>query len=381
MRPLGIYVHIPFCIRKCEYCDFLSMPANSDVIDRYIEALVGEIRGYADKYRCAKDSYKVRSIYFGGGTPSLLEPDKIGFISDEITRRFGIEDLSGIEFTLEANPGTVTYEGLKSYRKHGINRLSLGLQSADDNELRALGRIHDSAAFFDAYKMVLEAGFDNINVDIMTAIPGQTRESLERTLKAVTGLGCTHISAYSLIIEEGTPFYGKYRTGEGLPDEDEERAMYWFGVSYLKEHGYDRYEISNFAKPGYESRHNTSYWKRDDYIGFGLGASSLINEVRYKNTSNLQDYISSPVSDELFEEKIPLGSSERMGEYMFLGLRMDEGISEKEFENTFLKRPDEVYGEEIAKLTDRGLLAEMDGRIKLTGKGIDYGNYVFAHFL
>ncbi|MCR5357710.1 MAG: radical SAM family heme chaperone HemW [Lachnospiraceae bacterium] len=381
MRPLGIYIHVPFCVRKCGYCDFLSMPSGKEGMDDYIFALIEEIKGYGEKYKCEGSEYEVKSVYIGGGTPSLLLPDAVGRVMDSLHETFAFANDKGVEVTLESNPGTVTMASLNGYVKCGINRLSIGLQSANDNELKTLGRIHDSAAFFKAFDMAVDAGFENINVDIMTAIPGQTLNSLENTLKTVTGLGCTHISAYSLILEEGTPFYEKYSSKEGLPDEDEEREMYHFTVSYLERRGYLRYEISNFSLPGYESRHNTAYWERDDYIGFGLGASSLIKDTRYKNTAIMKEYIMSPLSRDIFSEQITLSGRDRMAEYMFLGLRMSRGVSEDGFKKEFLTGIDGIYKNELDALKRDGLILRDSGRIKLTEKGIDYGNYVFSRFL
>ena len=381
MRPLGIYLHVPFCVRKCGYCDFLSMPSGKEGMDDYIYALIEEIRGYEEKYKCSGSRYAVKSVYFGGGTPSLLSPDAVGRVMDSLHETFTFSDEKDMEITLESNPGTLTDASLTGYLNCGINRLSIGLQSANDNELRTLGRIHDSADFFKAYDMARDAGFENINVDIMTAIPGQTKESLKSTLKAVTGLGCTHISAYSLILEEGTPFYEKYSAGKGLPDEDEEREMYHFTVSYLERRGYLRYEISNFSLPDYESRHNTAYWKRDDYIGFGLGASSLINDVRYKNTVNMKDYVGYPLSRDIFSEQISLSVRDRMAEYMFLGLRMSSGVSEEGFNREFKTEIEGIYKNELDVLKRDGLILRDGGRIKLTEEGIDHGNYVFSRFL
>ena len=381
MKPLGIYVHIPFCVRKCDYCDFLSMPVGNEGMDDYIYALLCEIKGYAGKFNCVGDGYGLSSIYIGGGTPSLLSADSVSMITDCIRRQFVNAYGKDVEITMEANPGTVSPDSLKSYRECGINRLSIGLQSVNDDELRTLGRIHDAEAFFKAFDAAKKAGFYNINVDIMTALPGQTLDSLENTLKAVTDLSCTHISAYSLILEEGTPFYKRYAGKDGLPGEEKEREMYHFTVSYLKEHGYKRYEISNFSLPGYESRHNSAYWKRNDYLGFGLGASSLVDNTRYKNTVNMCDYLKHPLSRDLFEENISLSERDRMAEHMFLGLRLSEGVSEEEFGKEFEKEIDEIYGRELSRLVTEGLLLRNGGRIRLTEKGVDYGNYVFSRFL
>ena len=392
-KPLGIYVHIPFCVKKCDYCDFVSFPLGksgdtSHDSRAYIDALIKEIRGYKDKFGCKDTEYEVKTVYIGGGTPSVLAPSFIVRIFDCIREVFDINDKA--EMTIEVNPGTVDDEKLKVYREAGINRLSMGLQSADDNELKELGRIHDLADFLRSYESASAAGFDNINVDIMTAIPLQTMDSLKVTLDTVTSLmpQPKHISTYSLILEEGTLFYEKYVTRKMsscpiLPDEDLERAMYHFAVGHLKDHGYERYEISNFAIPGYESRHNSAYWRRRDYLGFGLAASSLVNEVRYRNTIKFNEYLKNPCSNELFEEETVLTQGDRMSEFMFLGLRMAEGVKAGDFAREFDSGITDVYGDEINRLIKDGLLFHdtSDDRYCLTDKGVDYGNYVFSRFV
>ena len=401
-KPLGIYVHIPFCVRKCKYCDFVSFPVGEpgeSGESAYVDAVIKEIRGYRDKFGCADTEYEVKTVYIGGGTPSVIAPFYIVRILDSIRETFLLG--KDAEITIEVNPGTVDPDKLKTYRDAGINRISIGLQSVSDTELKALGRIHDFNDFMKAYKDAAAAGFGNINVDVMTAIPYQTMDSLRVTLDTVTGLSPkpVHISAYSLIIEEGTPFYDIYGGGENhegpalhrdmfsqcaqLPDEETERAMYHFTADYLKEHGYERYEISNFAIPGYESRHNSAYWRRRDYTGFGLAASSLVNGKRYKNTLKMEDYIKEPLSRELFEESIELTQDDEMSEYMFLGLRMSEGVRADDFKREFGTGLMNWYGDEIKCLMKEGLLARDDAkdRYYLTDKGVDYGNYVFSRFV
>ena len=417
MKPLGIYIHIPFCVRKCGYCDFLSMPAGPDMHGRYTEALLREINGCEGKFRFDAGEYDVRTVYIGGGTPSVIDPKHIKRIIRSLEKVFGFGQINekgnlngdrngsrpeypekDIEVTIEVNPGTVTREKLAVYRQSGINRLSIGLQSVDDRELKALGRIHSYSDFERTYYAAREAGFENINVDIMTAIPYQTMESLEKTIDTLAGLDTPpeHISAYSLILEEGTPFYEKYAEKSGdetenenegdrirLPGEDEERAMYHFAVGHLAKYGYSRYEISNFALPGYESRHNTAYWRRRDYIGFGLAAASCVNGVRYQNTIRIDEYINGPGLDDRFEEVTVLKPEDEMSEFMFLGLRMCEGVRAGDFLREFDKELTDVYGREIQRLVKEGLLAH-DGtmdRYYLTDKGIDYGNYAFSQFV
>ncbi len=383
MHLLGLYIHIPFCKRKCNYCDFLSVNADEDVKKAYVEALVQEISNWKDKYRYGNREYSVKTIYIGGGTPSVLIPcciqNILGAVEDEFN--LDLNAMPDIEVTVEVNPGTVDKDKLKIYREAGINRLSIGLQSVNDNELKLLGRIHGFDDFLRTYEAARQCGFDNINADVMTAIPGQTMSSLKHTLDVVCALKPEHISAYSLILEEGTPFYEKYPDKECLFSEDEEREMYWYTVSFLKEHGYNRYEISNFSRKGFESRHNTSYWRRTEYIGFGAGASSFINGIRYKNTSDIGKYTDYPVSDKYFDEYIRLDEQDMIEEFMLLGLRMSEGVSEYEFMEQFGIELSRMYGEEIGKLLEEGLISKEAGKIYLTDKGIDYGNYVFSRFL
>ena len=358
------------------------MKADASAKTDYIDALIKEIKGYRDKYVYKEKAYRPATVYIGGGTPSCIDEELIGRVMECLENEFGYSDGGEIEITIEVNPGTVTGEKLKAYKSYGINRLSIGLQSADDNELKQLGRIHNFDDFLKTYEAAREAGFENINVDLMTAIPGQTIRSLEHTLERVTGLSPEHISAYSLIIEENTPFFEKYGDPALRPfDEDTERLMYHTAVEYLREHGYHRYEISNFAKAGHESRHNTSYWKRQNYFGFGLGASSLIDNIRYKNTSSFEKYTDDPLSADQFDEETRLGRTDCMEEFMFLGLRLSEGVSADEFMREFEISIYDEYGKEIRKFMREGLLEEDAGKIRLTENGIDYGNYVFSGFL
>lgn len=365
---IGIYVHIPFCVRKCAYCDFLSFNADADMHNAYVNSLCKQIDA-------AGDNRPVASVYIGGGTPSSIDSKRIVEILCKLKERFVI--LPEAEITIEANPGTVTRESLKTYKDAGINRLSIGLQSSDDNELKLLGRIHSFSDFILAYNTAREVGFDNINVDIMTALPNQNADILNSTLDKVLSLKPEHVSAYSLIIEEGTPFYERY--GEnGVMGVEDERALFYLCRDRLKNAGYEHYEISNFSIPGYFSRHNTSYWTRRDYYGFGLGASSLINGHRIKNETDIEKYINNP---QLICEDIALSPEDEMEEYMFLGLRMLKGVSIREFNELFDADYKTLYGKITDKLVSDGLLKNDGDIICLTEKGLDYGNYVFSSFL
>lgn len=379
-KPLGIYVHLPFCIRKCNYCDFLSGPVDRGTIDRYMEALLLEIEASREH----GNRFYVDTIFFGGGTPSIVPPEKIAAVMEKLREIFGFDE--NPEITIEANPGTLTEEKLKAYREAGINRLSIGLQSTEDDELKVLGRIHTYAEFLESFRTARRCGFTNINIDLMSALPGQTAESWAEALEKIAGLNPEHISAYSLIIEEGTPFYAwfyeeKRKNLPALPSEEEERGMYGMTGEILKNHGYFRYEISNYAKAGFACRHNMGYWRRKDYLGIGVGAASLIDNMRFRNRDDIEYYIEhSSVPDSIQEERAKLTEREQMEEFMFLGLRTMEGISEKEFDRIFTKKFRDVYGETCIELGKKGLLEE-GSRIRLTEKGIDLSNYVLAQFL
>ena len=383
-RELELYVHIPFCVKKCAYCDFLSHPSGREEQSAYIDALLTEIAGRSKNYI----DCRVSTVFLGGGTPSILDGDDTARIFHALREHFDISE--DAEITMEVNPGTASEEKLKAWRQCGINRLSIGLQSANDKELRMLGRIHTYHTFLETFRLAREAGFDNINVDLISAIPGQTCSSWENTLRTVAELGPEHISAYSLIIEEGTPFYERYGKGGGfppLPSEEEERAIYERTADLLEEYGYHRYEISNYAKEGRWCRHNLGYWERKEYLGLGLGASSLVGEQRFHNTQDIQKYIRlfgsgrQAAEDEIREEEETLSLQEQMEEYMFLGLRKTEGITEEGFFQSFHRPFSEVYGETAGKLEEKGLLVRRDGRVYLTRRGIDISNYVFAEFL
>ena len=387
-KELELYVHIPFCVRKCAYCDFLSAPADTQERTLYIDALTEEIRARKNDF----NAYRVSTIFLGGGTPSILEGDDSARIFRALQENFDISD--DAEITMEVNPGTVTEEKAASWRKSGVNRLSIGLQSADDRELKMLGRIHTYREFLDTWKIVREAGFENVNVDLISAIPGQNLRSWSETLRKVADLGPEHISAYSLIIEEGTPFYERYGDGSGedenkgnhlppLPDEDTEREMYKATEKILAEYGYHRYETSNYSKTGYEYRHNLGYWERKEYLGLGLGASSLISECRFHNTADMGKYLRlyENAGTDICEDIEHLSVEDQMEEFMFLGLRKTVGISVDDFRKAFGKEIREVYGEQMRKLEEQRLIEYSGNRVRLTERGTDISNYVFSEFM
>lgn len=456
---LSLYLHIPFCVRKCLYCDFLSGPQSADVQEQYVEALCREIQETSPEYR----EYQVVSVFIGGGTPSVLLPEQTIRIMETLKSCFTLTDTC--EISMEMNPGTVTPEKMNAYRACGINRISIGLQSANDGELKALGRIHTCADFLKAYEMAVEAGFTNINVDLMSAIPEQTLKSYQETLQKVLALQPqpVHISAYSLIVEEGTPFYEQELN---LPDEETERRMYEITDDILRNAGYHRYEISNYAKAGKECVHNKVYWQRGNYLGLGIGSASLIQNVRFHNVTDISSYVNLMLGEnsigneieneskecgekfqvekdcpkksntekeqvekvnaeienvkkdnieknsaeegnteknniesgnaacpdknmigrvkKLREEVQELPIEEQMEEFMFLGLRMMEGVSERIFFENFGRRFEEVFPGVIEKHEKLGLL-EVTGEefvhLKLTSHGIDVSNQVFVDFM
>ena len=394
-KPLSIYVHIPFCKHKCMYCDFLSFDneTNSKKI-QYVNALMSEIR----MYKPYADRYSVKTIYIGGGTPTTLDEALISNILKTINNIFNVDRFA--EITIEANPGTIKYMDLLAYRELGINRLSIGLQSADDDMLRLLGRIHNYEEFENGFDAARRAGFKNISVDVMSGLPGQDMHTLVDTLTRVTELGPEHISVYSLQVEEGTMLSQRPDILDMLPDENTERSMYTMTKKVLKAAGYNRYEVSNYSKPGMESRHNTVYWMGGQYIGIGIGAASYFKGERFKNISNLDNYIEicEDIREELTKEtdRVRLYDSatailredvqtiyvdSRMEEFMYLGLRMTNGISRKDFQERFNRDVFEVYGDPINKYSTDGYIIVDDDRIRLSDKGIDVSNYILADFI
>ena len=399
-KKLEIYVHSPFCAKKCAYCDFLSFPGNMRMRREYTDKLLEEIRIQSSFVR----EYQVDTIFLGGGTPSVLDVTDITAIMGTLKEHYDIAP--DAEITIEVNPGTVKMEGLVAYREAGINRVSMGLQSADDTELRYLGRIHTYDEFLKSFQRVRMAGFTNVNVDLISAIPGQTPESWRNTLKKTAMLKPEHISAYSLIVEEGTPFYDRYgghvemesyemsqeerrrlMSLPDLPDEDTEREMYYMTRNCLAEQGYERYEISNYARPGFECRHNVGYWTGTGYLGLGLGASSYLEGCRFHNTSDFQSYVSAHLDDEaefcqaLRQDMEQLSVKSKMEEFMFLGLRLTRGVSVEGFITRFGQSIRNVYGGVIDKLEREGLLEHKNGYYRLTERGLDLSNYAMSLFL
>ena len=395
-RDISIYVHIPFCERKCLYCDFLSFGAGKDQIDSYFDALLKEIKTASKKYK----GRVVKSIFFGGGTPSFPEGKKICDTLRAIKAEFDISPQC--EISIEVNPASAIYDKLVSFKEAGFNRLSIGAQSLNDDELKKLGRLHDSRTFVETFENARRAGFGNINIDVMSALPDQSLSSYMETLRKVVELAPEHISAYSLIIEDGTPFYDMDLK---LPDEDTDRAMYHETKRYLKEQGYHRYEISNYARDvsaenagngsfcgSYECAHNKVYWQRGNYLGLGLGAASMVDNVRWSNTRDFRRYVEF-ASDMSFirENHEELSLKSQMEEFMFLGLRLVRGVDVEEFRQLFSQDITDVYGNVIERYVESGhleIVSESDPDhctnqtyLRLTDAGLDVSNTIMADFL
>ena len=378
MEELGIYIHIPFCKQKCFYCDFCSFANKNEMQEKYVETVINEIKNITHK-----EKYTVTTIYLGGGTPSILNPEYIKNILQEIKSSFKI--LDDAEITIEINPGTVNEEKLKRYKEYGINRLSIGLQSANDKILKNIGRIHDYKQFEETFFFARKCGFKNINVDLMIGLPTQAIEDVKQTLEKIIQKNPEHISVYSLIIEEGTIIEKLINENKlQLPDEETERIMYWTVVNELKENGYNQYEISNFSKKTYESKHNTNCWKQKQYIGLGTSEHSYLNKKRYSNTNNIEEYIKN-IQESNISKNITIHEEQTeestMNEYMLLGLRMIQGININEFKQKFKIDPTIKYKEILEKLQKENLIQITKTSIKLTKQGIDFGNIVWEEFI
>ena len=382
MKKLGIYIHIPFCKQKCFYCDFVSYANQDKYFQKYVQALNKEINNFIDN-----NEFEVQTIYIGGGTPSLIDAKYIEEILHIFEKRNLLKEVK--EVTIEVNPGTVTEEKLRNYKNSGVNRLSIGLQSTEDKILKQIGRIHCYDDFLNTYKMARKVGFKNINVDLMIGLPNQkildVKNSLEKIIK-LEPEPPNHISVYSLIVEENTPIEKMLESGElELPDEELERNMYWYVKNFLELNGYKHYEISNFAKLGNESKHNLDCWNQKEYVGFGVAAHSYIDDVRYGNIGNVEEYIKSCENGEFGKNKVidevenDIFSKEK--EFMLIGLRKIEGVLIQDFKNKFGENPIFVFKDELKKLVDENLLIVDFDRIKLTNKGLDLANIVWENFV
>lgn len=386
-KQIGLYIHIPFCKQKCSYCDFCSYANKESFIKRYIQCVLKEIievgnNNKIDFENGKDDLFLVKTIYIGGGTPSLIDSKYIVQIMEDIKLNFEIDEKA--EITIEVNPGTVTLEKLEDYKKAGINRLSIGLQSTHEHLLKEIGRIHTYLDFLDTFRFAREAGFENINIDLMIGLPNQTLEEVKDSIEEIVSMEPEHISVYSLILEENTPLFKKVEEGMELPNEELERKMYWTVKQILEQNNYIHYEISNFAKKGYESKHNLDCWNQKEYIGFGIAAHSYTNGIRYSNIENIEQYIKNYDENKteenlVFHEKQDMEVMQK--EYMLLGLRKIDGVSIQEFKIKFVANPVFLYHSELEKLVNEELL-EIDGdRIKLTNKGLDLANIVWEEFV
>lgn len=372
---IGIYVHIPFCKQKCEYCDFISYCGKDNLIEEYIKAVKKEIK-------MQNIQSFISTVYIGGGTPSYIDSEYIVDILKEIKKKPFENDA---EITIEVNPGTVTKEKLESYKKVGINRLSIGLQTTQERLLKEIGRIHNFEQFLETYQLARKVGFQNINVDLMIGLPNQRIKDIKESLEKIIALHPEHISVYSLIVEENTPISKKIEKGElQLPEEDTERNMYWYVKNILELNGYKHYEISNFAKQGYIAKHNWNCWGQKEYIGFGAAAHSYRNMIRYSNIENVEEYIQNIKHGRLRKNRIIheiQKYEDAKKEFMLLGLRKIEGVSIRDFRNKFQENPIFLFRHKLKRLTDENLIAIDLNYIRLTNRGMDFANLVWEEFV
>lgn len=378
MKELGIYIHIPFCIQKCYYCDFISYANKEEKIEVYIQALKKEI-----EEESKQKEGEVTTIYFGGGTPSLLKSNHIQEVIETIRRHYKVVETA--EITIEVNPGTVKEVALKEYKQMGINRLSIGLQSTKNKLLKQIGRIHTYEEFLTCYELARKAGFRNINVDLMLGLPNQILQDVMESVQEVIQLEPEHISLYSLILEENTPLQAMIEKKiYSLPEEELERKMYWRTKQLLEKNKYHHYEISNFAKEGYESKHNVNCWSQKEYLGFGIAAHSYFNHKRYCNTDSIEEYIENLEQNKIERNRTIWeiqSQEEKKKEYMLLGLRKIEGVSIQEFKNQFIENPLYTFHKELEKLVNEELIEVNLDQIQLTNKGLDFANLVWEEFI
>ena len=381
MKELGIYIHIPFCKQKCYYCDFISYANKEEKVKEYIESLQKEIELESDRYK--NEEYEITTIYIGGGTPSFIDASYIERIINTIKQNYKLYE--NPEITIEVNPGTINEEKIRKYKDIGINRISIGLQTTKDNLLKQIGRIHTYEEFLNCYQIVQKVGVDNINVDLMLGLPNQTLEDLKESLREVINLKPNHISLYSLILEENTVLEKQVSENElELPSEDIERKMYWETKKILEQNGYIHYEISNFSKKGYESKHNLNCWNQKEYLGFGVAAHSYIKNKRYCNTNNIEEYIKNVQNGKILSNRTICeiqNKIEEQKEYMLLGLRKIQGIDIQEFKNKFIDNPIYIFHKELEKLVKEELIEVDLNQIKLTSKGLDFANLVWEEFV
>ena len=379
---IEIYVHIPFCERKCNYCDFVSFVSNEYNIKQYIRVLESEIINKSKFYT----DYIISTIYIGGGTPSSINANYIKNILQAIYNHYNISN--NCEISIEINPHSSIYNNLQIYFENGINRLSFGVQSANDDELKILGRLHSFNDFIKAYDDAVHIGFKNINCDIMYGIPNQTIDSYKKTLKSIMKLNPKHLSIYNLIIEEGTVFYKLNLQNQlNLPNEETMNIFDNLTLELTNYYRYNKYEISNYAKEGFICLHNLGYWSDINYIGFGLNASSYVDNIRYKNISNFKKYLSLNYKkidikqDQFYDEIKILSQNELMSEFVFLGMRKINGISAKDFYNKFNKRIEDVFSDAINKYLSLDLILYNNGRYYFSDRGMNISNTILSDFL
>lgn len=375
--PAAVYIHIPFCTNKCHYCDFNSVVLKGQPVMDYLQALEQEME------RTVREvpPQTIRTIFVGGGTPTVLTPEQMDYFLRSVRNAYPNRS-SDLEFSMEANPGTVDEEKLAVMREGGVNRISFGVQSFDNKLLQTIGRIHDTDDVYRSLEAARRVGFDNLSIDLMFGLPNQTLEQLDHTVSAALELGLPHYSIYSLKVEENTLFYKLYQRDElPLPDEDTELTMYQLIMDRFRSAGYEQYEISNFAKPGYESRHNMTYWRNEPYYGIGAGAHGYVGRKRHVNIKGVTPYIRAareglPRMEEMFVEE-----SEAMEDFMMVGLRMLQGIRTEDFKAQFAVPLESVFGSVIERLIAQGLLERTEAGYRLTSRGLIFGNEVFASFL
>ena len=374
---LGLYIHIPFCVTKCKYCDFNSFKIDLNEKIKYLNYLGEEMKLYKEEIK----NREIDSVFVGGGTPSILNENEINILFEKIKENFNIK--SNAEITMECNPGTLTLNKLKAMKKSGVNRLSIGLQAVQNHHLKYIGRIHTFEEFEKNYHDAKQMGFDNINIDLMYALPNQSREDWMESLEKVVKLNPTHISAYSLILEENTELFKMYERDEfNLLDENTDIEMYEYTINYLKSHGYNQYEISNYAKDNFECKHNVLYWKCEEYVGIGASASGYFNGIRYNNICELDNYEKMILEGEKpieWEEKLSI--KDEIEESIFLGLRMNEGIQISDFKEKYNFDFEKEYKNEIEKLSKMELIEIDNNLMKLTQKGREISNSIFVEFI
>lgn len=377
LEKTGLYIHVPFCSSKCNYCDFNSYEGKLNLAEEYFNSMKKEVELYCDQLKYNL----IDTIFIGGGTPSCVDSRYIFEMLNFCKQNLNISENS--EISIECNPGTLDEQKLREYKSCGINRISIGLQAFQSNLLKYLGRRHSKEDFLSSIEIVKKAGFNNINADVIFGIPGQTLEDWKETLKALVELGITHISAYSLKIEEGTRFGDLFKKGELLPMEDIlDREMYHYAITYLKDNGFSQYELSNFAKAGYECKHNLTYWKCVDYLGVGAGSHSYLDFTRFSNVYSVEAYIECLKKGEKpVEERTPVEFCDRMAEYMFLGLRLTDGVTNKQFNDIFNQNMFEKYHENFKRLEHKGLITIEGDSVRLTDLGLDLANQAFMEFV